>query len=178
MKPAFLVDGLTEKRFVQRACKGRPVQILNCNGETVAPGAIAKRAASLIRLWGGRCFPIVILVDRESRQEGASEFAETLSRAIRDEGIEDEVIVGVADRMIENWMIADPALWPDFEEIDSVDGISGVSVIKRRLGSYNKAANGPELLHRCRASEIRTRSTSFSAFADQLSRLRCSWLRR
>lgn len=178
MKPAFLVDGVTEQKFVQTVCKDRPVKIINCNGDTVSAEAIAKRAASLIRLWGGRCFPIVILVDRESRGESAESFCATLINFIRAEGVEDQLVVGVADRMIENWMLGDPDLWPDAEILDNVDGLHGASVVKQRMPSYGKAANGPSLLARCKASAISVRSRSFRAFAEQLVTLRCSWLRR
>ncbi|TWT23546.1 DUF4276 family protein [Luteimonas marina] len=178
MKPAFLVDGVTEQKFIQTICKDRPVKIINCNGDSVSAEAIAKRAASLIRLWGGRCFPIVILVDRESRGESAENFCATLVDSIRDEGIEDQLIVGVADRMIENWMLGDPDIWPDAEDLDDVDGFRGSSVVKQRMPEYGKAANGPSLLARCKASAISLRSRSFRTFIDQLSLLRCAWLRR
>lgn len=178
MKPAFLVDGVTEQKFIQSICKDRPVKIINCNGEKVSVEAIARRAASLIRLWGGRCFPVVILVDRESRNRSASGFCEDLLNAIRAEGIRDEIIVGVADRMIENWMIADPLLWPGADNIEDVDGHHGLSLVRLRCQSYDKAANGHDLLRRSRASEIARRSASFRSLFDQLGRFKCAWLRR
>lgn len=178
MKPAFLVDGVTEQKFVQLVCKDRPVKIINCNGDTVSAEAIAKRAASLIRLWGGRCFPIIVLVDRESRGASAEDFCAKLIAAIQNEGIRDQLVVGVADRMIENWMLGDPAVWPDEVVLEDVDGLRGSSIVKQRMPEYGKAANGPSLLQRCRASEISQRSKSFRDFTGQLSALRCSWLRR
>ena len=178
MKPAFLVDGVTEQKFVQTVCKDRPVKIINCNGDTVTAEAIAKRAASLIRLWGGRCFPIVILVDRESRVESAEAFCAALIAAIRNEGIGDQLVVGVADRMIENWMLGDPDVWPGEPVLADVDGFRGSSEVRQRMPHYGKAANGPILLTRARASEIWSRSKSFRDLADQLTALRCSWLRR
>jgi hypothetical protein len=178
MKPAFLVDGVTEQKFIQNVCKDRPVKIINCNGDTVSAEAIAKRAASLIRLWSGRCFPIIILVDRESRNESAEDFSATLINAIRAEGVMDHLVVGVADRMIENWMLGDPAIWPGETILENVDGFRGSSLVRSRLPKYGKAANGPSLLIRCKASEIAARSKSFRNFIDQLAGLRCAWLRR
>jgi len=178
MRPAFLVDGVTEQKFIQIVCKDRPVKVINCNGSTVAAAAIAKRVSSLIRLWGGRHFPIVVLVDRENREQSAKDFADSLLCAVRSEGINDQLIVGVADRMIENWMIADPHLWPEQDILDDVDGVYGVSRLRELLPSYDKAANGPSLLARARCSEIRRRSASFRSLADQLAKLTCGWMRR
>lgn len=177
MKPGFLVDGVTEQRFVQSVCSNRPVKLINCNGSKVSVEAIAKRVASLIRLWGGKCFPVVVLIDRETRLEAADFLCQSLVDAIREEGIQDQLIVGVADRMVENWMLADPALWPGMPDSENVDGSHGASVLKR-LSSYDKAANGPGILAASRASEIRRRSASFLAFSELLAPLRCNWLRK
>ena len=178
MRPAFLVDGVTEQKFIQLVCKGRPVKIINCNGSSVSASAIAKRAASLIRLWGGKFFPIILIVDREGRREAAAAFCTALRESIVAEGVNDQVIIGVADRMIENWMIADPAVWPAHEIEDNVDGFGGVGKVKKMMPDYDKAARGAGLLAKSRCSEICRRSESFSALFAQLTALRCAWLRR
>ncbi|WP_156087904.1 hypothetical protein [Lysobacter sp. Root667] len=177
MKPAFLVEGVTEQKFIQLVCGGHPVKIINCNGSSVVVGAIAKRAASLIRLWGGKFFPIIIVVDREDRCESANDFAHGLAQAIREEGVCDSVVIGVADRMIENWMVADPLLWPDHTTPQSVDGLNGLSILRQRLPAYNKSVDGAALLKRSRSREIASRSASFKRLKDQLEIMRCNWLR-
>ena len=179
MAAGYLVDGITEQRFIQLVCKNVSVKLTNLNGKSVETSALAKRIASLIRIWKGRYHPIVIVVDREKRNEAAEAFAADLLEKIKAENITDEIIVGVADRMIENWMIADPALWPDKTIPPIVDGTAGASVVKSYLnGSYDKVANGPQLLHRSRAKEICKRSPSFAALFAQLGRLNCHWLRK
>lgn len=178
MRPAFLVDGVTEQKFVQIVCPGRPVKLVNCNGASVSVAAIARRVASLIRLWGGKYHPIVILVDREDRDVSFDVFADDLEEKIRLEGVGDQLIVGVADRMIENWMLADPAVWPGKIISGEVDGTKGSSVIRSYLKSYDKAANGPGILAKSRPSEIALRSPSFRHFSERLARLNCPWLRR
>jgi len=177
MIPAFLVDGVTEQRFVKLVCSGSPVRIINCNGSSVRTAAIAKRVASLIRLWGGKFFPIVVVVDLENRDMTAEAFCCDLERAIRDEGVVDDLVVGVADRMIENWMLGDGRVWSECAPPACVDGCHGASVLKRQIPSYDKAAAGPGLLKRASASEIRRRSPSFDAFVAKLVRLNCRWLR-
>jgi hypothetical protein len=178
MSLAFLVDGITEQRFIQRICPNRPVRVTGLNGKSVRTDALAKRLASLIRLWNGRYYPIVIVVDRECREEAAADFGASLQSCLRVEGVTDQIVVGVADRMIENWMIADPAVWPAHQLPDHVDGCSGVNVVKGYMSSYDKAASGPVLLYRSRASEIKQRSPSFAALAEQLEGVDCHWLGR
>lgn len=179
MAAGYLVDGITEQRFIQLVCKNVSVKLTNLNGKSVATSALAKRIASLIRIWKGRYHPIIIVVDREKRQESAEEFAADLLAKIRLEQIEDVLIVGVADRMIENWMIADPSLWPGQNIPPNVDGTAGASIVKGYLdGSYDKVANGPQLLLRSRPKEISKRSPSFAALRTQLDQVNCHWLRK
>lgn len=174
MSVAFLVDGQTEQRFIQLVCSGNPVQRLNLNGSSVSAEAIAKRAATQIRLWRGRHYPIVILVDLEDRSCDSSQLKAGIEQALSVEGICDRVLVGVANRMIENWVLADCGP----KSLSAVDGLHGCNELKRLFPSYDKAADGPEMLRRARASVIRQRSPSFSDFQDTLSEIRCHWLAR
>lgn len=178
MRPAFLVDGLTEQRFIQKICPGAPVKLINLNGNTVSSLAIAKRVASLVRMWKGRYYPIIIIVDREDRNATSDEFCGELHHFVEKEEIKDQLFIGVADRMIENWMIADPDLWPQHRVKDQVDNCSGLSTIKKYMPSYNKAAAGPEILRRSRASEIIKRSHSFKVFFSKVAHIQCHWLQR
>ena len=164
LRPAFLVDGITEQRFVQLVCADRPVKLTNLNGKSVSTSALAKQLATLIRLWKQRYYPIVVVVDLETRTQSASDFAADLIKEVRQLGVYDDLILGVADRMIENWMIADSDLWSEQIIPDNVEGNSGATIVKRYMAHYDKVANGPELLQRSRASQIALRSPSFAAF--------------
>lgn len=179
MTAGFLVEGHTEQKIVQAICPKAVVQRINLNGNSVEANAIAVRVATQARLWGGKYRPIVILVDREKRTQTAVEFAASLSSAIRDQGIEDPIVVGVADRMIENWILANPSLWPNGEAPDNVDGTAGATQLKKlRRNSYAKSSDGPRLFKECSPSALRQRSPSFRSFADQLELLKCRWLAR
>src|ERR1051325_9864423 len=107
MLPAFFVDGRMEQMFIQHICPRSKVQLINCNGDDVQLGAIANRLSSLIRLLKQRWSPIVILLDREERLDSATAVANTLRELLRARQIGDELIVGVADRTTENWILAD-----------------------------------------------------------------------
>jgi hypothetical protein len=176
MALAFLVDGHSEKRFLQKICPGKTIQRLNLNGNTVTCVAIAKRAASQIRLWGGKYYPIIILVDLEDRDMPFGEFGESIEAALRAEGVQDQIIVGVADRMLENWMLADPDVVEWNARPESVDGIHGAGMLKKIFGQYDKASDGPDVLVKCRPSSMRKNSASFCNFLSKLAKVRCHWL--
>ena len=181
--PAFIVDGYLEKKFIEKICKGKVVRILNCNGKTVSVDAIAKRIATQCRLFGGKYFPIVAWVDRESREISANDFANVLLQSIRNEGVSDNVIVGVADIMIENWILADREIVQNESKNrtrlpDQIEGVNGKSIMKKIIPRYHETTTGVVLLTKCRASIMSMASPSFQAFCQQLSDLDCWWLQR
>lgn len=178
MPAAFLVDGHTEQRFLKMICPKAPVQRLNLNGGGVSAEAISKRAATHIRLWGGKYYPIVVIVDLEDRAVGHDVFASKLHDAIVNNGISDQLRVCVAKRMVENWILADSDLldWKDAPE--SVDELHGANILRGLLKEYDKAGDGPNLLLKARASKIRHRSPSFNHAYAVLSGLSCAWLVR
>lgn len=105
--PAFIVDGHTEQGLIGAICSGHPIQRTNLNGKNVTIDAIAKKISSMIRILGNRHYPIIILVDREERNETCNELANQLNASLIKEGINNlDIRIGFADRMIENWIIA------------------------------------------------------------------------
>lgn len=150
-KPAFIVDGQQEQKIIQRLCLGAAVRVLNCNGEDVELHAAAKRIASLIRLMGNRYYPYVIIFDREKRRESAARIRETLESLIRAEEIVDEIVIGIPDRVIENWLLAD---WMTIQSqgklrppnvMKTFEGSSGKAKIKKLLpkgGIYQETVQG------------------------------------
>lgn len=176
--PAFIVDGHTEQRFIGCICPGQPVRRTNLNGNSVTIEAIAKKVASLIRLLGNRYYPIIVLVDKEDREEHFQNLITELHERISGHGLEDQDIrVGFADRMIENWII------PDFEKIGNIenkplqtDGINGASVIKKNKGSYDKVIDGVALLMTVDRSVVYQESPSYKCFIDSLHGVECNYL--
>lgn len=178
MPVAFLVDGFTEQKFIQQICPSSPVQRLNLNGNTVSAGAIAKRVATQIRLWGGKFYPVVVLVDHEDRPVTHQEFSAALREELLRLGVREDVRVCVARRMIENWIIADSESigWKDAPH--NVDHLHGAGQLKKLVSEYDKAGDGPGLLRKARASKIAARSPSFADSVEMLRGLRCAWLTR
>ena len=182
-KFAFFVDGHLEKKFIQKACPKTIVRILNCNGRDVVMSAIAKRIATQCRLLGGKYYPIIIVIDREERTQSASELCDELTNKIRQNGVNDEIIIGVADRMIENWILADEDCFSHlaqkkFKTCSITDGLHGKNKLASCIGSYHETTTGVELLLKCRPSVMKSRNLTFKNFIEKVPADICWWLSR
>lgn len=183
--PAFIVDGQQEQKIIQCLCPGAPVRVLNCNGRDVELNAAAKRIASLIRLMGSKYYPYVIVFDREERKESASKIKELLETLIKSEGIVDELVVGVPDRMIENWILAD---WENVKRqgrikksvgLKNFEGSNGKASIKKFLpknGRYQETVQGVSWFLETNVKLIYEKSPSFKQFATALQKFAYAWL--
>jgi hypothetical protein len=87
MSLAFIVDGLTEKRIVQALCPNAPVRMTQLNGKDVTVAVLAKAAATLLRVYKERHFPVILLVDRETRELSSTALESALRDALIEEGI-------------------------------------------------------------------------------------------
>jgi hypothetical protein len=182
-EPAFLVDGVMEQRILSQICPNKPVRRLNCNGTDVPLEIIVKKVEFHIRLLNNRYFPIVILLDREKRSKTCNEIVAELSKLLNDRGFAGQFVVGVVDRCIENWILAD---WGSVIEQFGfppakkkvLEGTQGKTELKRLLPAgvlYHEPTWGADLFLCCRAENIYQNSASFRYFFDQLS-LPCAWL--
>lgn len=177
--PAFIVDGFTELKIIQNICPGRPVKRTDCNGKDVELEAIAKKIALHIRLLGNRYYPIIILVDKENRNISFEEMAEQLRQKLIEEGITDQDLrIGVADRMIENWILAD---WERFtgsinNKPDNTDGNNPTTIIKRFKKTFDKTTDGVEYFLNGRPDVMYLNSNSFRHFVSQLDGVECNYI--
>ncbi|MGL4956642.1 MAG: DUF4276 family protein [Bacteroidales bacterium] len=178
-KPAFFVDGQTEQKIVQRLCPNCPVQITGLNGRDTKISAIAQKLASLIRALGNKYYPIIILLDKEKRDISVEEMAQNVKEGLNKAGLENQDIrIGIADRMIENWIIAD---WDSFEQHQSkppqTEGVNGAEVIKRAKKTYHKAIDGVKYFCAANPSIISQNSPSYKHFIEQLKGLNCNYIK-
>jgi hypothetical protein len=180
--PAFIVEGYTEKIFLSRACPGSPVKRLEINGKAVLLTAIVDRIESISKFFYGRYRPIVVVFDREGRKESADAIAASVATELTRRRPTDQYAVGVADRMIENWILAD---WERLRESigalpappNRVEGSNGKAMLRRLLAErgYSATIDGPALLKRARPSVIENYSASFGFLRKQLH-FDCWWL--
>lgn len=184
---AFIVEGRAEQKIIQRLCPGAKVMILECNGDHVQVGAIAKKLASLVRTCGNRHHPIIVQIDREERNASAEHFAEGILSGIEEHGVDIEQIrIGVSDRDLESWILyatnEDGHFSRDCAHSanDQHEGSSGAYVLGKRLAAagrvYHKTTVGVDMFCRMSANGLAAKSTSFRRFFDQLD-LDCYWLK-
>lgn len=174
MTAAFIVDGMLEKKVVQRLCANAPVRMTNLNGKSVSIEALVKAISSLITLLQGRSYPIVVVVDREDRSIKSIHMEDALRQGLVNQGHqEDVIIVAVSDRMIENWILGGLLLPEEFAEYaGSCDGCHGKSHVKevcraRRI-HYDETVVGVELFCHMDYALARSRSPSFARFASRM----------
>lgn len=172
-KPTFIVDGFTEKLIIERICPGCKISRTDLNGNTVTIPAIAKKIASIIKILGNKFYPIIILIDKEDRTQSCEELIEELKKEIQNNGINNQDIrVFIADRMIENWIIADWDVLDSTEpKPEFTDGLNGTKIIKQVKGSYSKTIDGVELFMKSNSLEIYKNSPSFKNLIDNIQDL-------
>lgn len=186
-RPAFLVEGHFEQAFIQNACPGAPVRRIGCNGDDVSIAALAKRVGTHARLLQRKYDPLVVIFDRERREESAQQLERALLEALQLEGISATILIGIPDRDIEVWLLADPEVFRECAQLPSevgckpCEGYKGKAAIKQLLGSgrtYIESIDGPQWLKKARATEIRKNSPSFARLFKTLSKLDCWWLKQ
>ncbi|MDR0605599.1 MAG: hypothetical protein LBG80_14975 [Bacteroidales bacterium] len=180
--PAFIVDGYTEKRIINYFCPGQPVRLLNCNGKDVRIEAAAKRIATLIRLMKNN-YPIIIIFDKEKRNNEFEEIANKLLLCINANDIQKvEILIGIPDIMIENWILADIQSINSYYSVniaqENFEGINGKSKIRQIIKPryYSEAEDGPELIKKCFIKNIYNNSASFKYFYEKIKVLNCEKL--
>ena len=187
IKPAFLVEGDLEQKFVQNTCPGCPVQKINCNGDDVSVASIAKRVGTLGRLLHKKHSPLVVVFDREKRTDSPDEIESLFRKELQAEDIQVPVIVGIPDRDIENWILADLEVFQQAiganpgDDKTIYEGQKGKTIIKKQLGqgrSYVETIDGVAWLKSCRPDIMSKNSFSFAKFAEALSGISCWWLKQ
>jgi hypothetical protein len=145
--------------------------------------AVAKALNAQMRLLSAY-HPIVIILDRERRAERCHDLIQELSGLLDGHNHHGRYVVGMADRTIENWILAD---WqfivqenPSYQSLpDGVEIEHGKSIVKRLMPKeiyYHETTIGVELFLKCRPHKMYEANESFRSFVSQLN-LQCWWLR-
>ena len=179
MPIACIVDGRMEQRIVQRLCPNSPVRLMGINGRDVAVAAMAKRAAPLIRLLKN-FYPIVVVFDREARPDRCDKLRNDFVAALKENGItRSDIIVGIADRMTENWMLGCGKLREKYSITERTEGCNGKTVITRALHAvgevYHETTVGVDFFCAIDVASAIANSESFAVFAREMAP-HCRWL--
>jgi hypothetical protein len=179
--PAFIIDGHMEQLILQRVCDGVPIQRLNCNSDDTEIAAIVKRISAISRILNNRFYPICVLIDREGRAESAAKIIADIEAGLTAEGLDPlQYRVGVCDRMIENWILADSDLIQTTfgVRLDRFEGENGKGLLRREVEKsqpYRETTIGVDLFCRCNVTLLYERSDSFRVFVDKID-FDCRWL--
>jgi hypothetical protein len=181
---AFIVEGLMEKLALQKICKSRTIRLLNCNGDNVKLSAICDRIETIIKVFNNRLHPIIVILDREDRSMTSMDMATEIVRLLRAKNIVDEVIVGIPDRTIENWVLADldnfkaqMSIAKDIcNDNEGCNGKGRLTYYLPRGVKYQETVHGVRLLTTSTPRAMYSNSESFKAFAEQLRDRGCDWL--
>lgn len=179
----FLVEGHLEQKFIQNICPKKIVRRLQCNGSEVKPAAIAKRITSQCNLLRGRYRYFIVIIDKEDRNCSPSEFEQQIQEELRKNNNTENVIIGVPDRMIENWILADINTVnrycnPPIPANSSFEGENGKSILSQHMNRYHSTTIGVEMLHKCNPSSMKN-SHSFSIFFEKITQtIDCWWFKK
>lgn len=181
MVAAFIVEGQMEQRIVQSLCTNAPVRLIGTNGKNVAMKAIASRVGAQMRLLRN-CYPFVVLFDREQRQQSCDVLRQELLVELENEKVDvEQVIVGVADRNIENWILACSNVRAKYNIQGPTEGCNGKARLKAALHAaneqYGETTIGVELFRGIDVRAALAASASFNQFAE-LVVSHCLWIRK
>lgn len=188
MKIGLIVDGEAEKVALPRQFYDTPVVRRGMNGRNVSLDQIAANSCRLISaLEAANCAKILIVIDREDRQEVASIIkANLVSKIAACTSTRFEVVV--ADKMFENWLLSDieniSVSYPDkFHQTQNsvlFESTHGKSQFTSRLKpdiSY-RVSDTKEYFNKIRTSVAIVNSQSYSDWIDAIVRLGIPIVRR
>jgi hypothetical protein len=192
VRSLFIVDGATEiAAFTGKARRtyncSPQFRKVTCNGKNVSPAGYANAASGiLIKALFDRYLHIVCVLDLEARHMQPANFAKAVKKTIidqlkvvtkfKEEELCTKIIVCVANRMFENWIVADVEglkVRSELVKSDALqkqyDGSPGTSILKQIMKvPYKKTQHGPVLftLVSCRCAK--NNSLSFATFVASL----------
>lgn len=170
-KMVFIVEGDLEKKFLEGQCKKHLIiRKIPSNGDSVSIERIAMMIKTIISLINnpGNIF---VIIDREGRAESAIDLEQLILDRLSGVAPGCQISIHVADRMIENWILAEKNVLTAEslvveETIESFEGCGGKSKLKAAFkkinSSYSETVDGVRLLERCIPSVIADKSPSFS----------------
>ena len=185
-KVTFIVEGELELAFLKNQCGSKAIfRKVPSNGDDVSMECLTKMVAAIVGM-GPEPEVLFVILDREHRALTALQLEQDLERRIVALSLSSKLSVHFADKMVENWIIADDeAMIKSGLQIEvgklGTEGCGGKSKLKeafkkKRL-SYSERIDGPKLLNACSAKKLAANSPSFKRLADALkaNSIECHW---
>lgn len=170
VKIAALVEGHTETHFINATFPKPHFQRPFPNGKDVSLDLIAESISDALEVVGGEIDAILVLLDREGRAITAQDMAVELSGKLKKLGCNRKIHIGVTDRHLENWILADQeAIREKFQREDffyAGDGTRGKAILESVAGYAMSPIDKARLLKSCSAIRAKTRSQSLLSWLD------------
>jgi hypothetical protein len=187
-KLAFIVEGRSEQKIVQKICPDSKALLLDCNGSHVKTSAIAKKIGTLYRIMNNRYFPIIVVFDREKRDASCEEIIEQLEQDLEKLDLDkNQFRIGVADRKLESWMlygidrdgnINTACTTSKNSEFEGTTASGEIRIrLKKNDLKYHKTTLGVEIFASLEANKLRLLSPSFNSFAEKIEP-HCKWINK
>lgn len=171
-KIAAIVEGHTEAHFVKATYASVHVTRAIPNGRTVAIDVIVEAIVDAIEVLGGSISKVLILLDREDREMSAIDMAAAIRAGILQKCTGRTLYIGVTDRQIENWIIADEKKMRSL--FDSTfqyagDGTFGKGTLQSLSdGVYRAPGDNALLLKSCSATQGALKSPSLAGLISSI----------
>lgn len=168
-----LVEGHMETHFVRSTYANAIVQRPFPNGRDVALEIIVECIIDALETVGGGIYRIIILLDREQRTLESCDIAAFILSSVRSAFPTRRFFVGVADRQIENWIVADEEFVRNRFGLASYtyagDGTYGKGVLDTLCGNDLRGPKDKALmLKACSATRSAQGSQSLRAFVSSI----------
>jgi hypothetical protein len=159
-----------EQLIVSRRCSGRPVRRIGCNGDNVAIERMCDFIETLI---------IIVIFDREKRQETCVEIADQVKSILSSRGLADQDIrVFVADREAEDWYLIDrERICSHYNvELDNIvyKGKGGLAKLLKPVVDYHETSIGVDIFDIVRKSVIAHSCDIFKALIETMNEIECN----
>lgn len=193
-KLCVLVEGETEKAIIENFCKKKATVNRIHNGRSFRIDKMGERIVTILKnLKHDQFESIIILFDREKRNEKSSDIKKEILEILKSNKIDiGKIIVGIPDRNLESWLA--PFISCEGDIIESptsgFDGkLDGYKKIKERLAKKNlhfdKNVDSVNFYKKIIPSNLAKISDSFQSFHFDLQNhsgntviSKCFWLNR
>lgn len=174
----LIVEGHTEYLSFQRHTPRKYIKRARRFSGSAKIETIAEEIASLSRILSANCRIIIAVLDREGRIETRVELEDKIEKALKKFNISKILVIIVcADRMFENWLLADVAsiksklYVKNTAKQKNFEGKNGVDELKKifeKKYSYNKTTHGVELYNLLDSRVASGNSSSYTKFLNNL----------
>ncbi len=177
----FFVEGDMEQEALRRhfSIKARKIGLY---GDKVSTAAIARNILTSLII-ESETKRVFIMFDRESRRESSKKIIDDLSRFLKRERPDIELMIAVPDRDIESWLFSDrestsKRLRVKLGSKATFEGRKGVDQLAKYVGSgkYEKMKDGVRLFGEVSWNKIRRTSDSAKLSSLEGFFENCRWL--